>query len=375
MALVLEAETPTIILFWDSLLPAQNSEQACMNVYINKKYFPVSYKDIHAQAHCAAGYLMRKGIRKGDHIGLIAGPGLRYHVLNLALQFLGAINVTIPKSAKTSDIEALARQYRFKMIFVDEVAEFQAHNQFMNLKAELEIVAIGEDEVENLDPEKIVTYDRIVTLGKAAWREDLELLKAMKAAMSPSDICSLLLFEDGSLKKLNMQQWMAAVDTAKSSLEKVNAKSILNLLDPDRLLQRAYCFAAIQKRVMWWSRCASSEEKLSFSTIKPELMVMYPSSLKVLFEKLPIYLERGDKSKKAIEVAMEVIGKRNAAANEKKKDPILNRLKYKTHNKKLYKRIKSKLGGNLAELVLDRGLIDPSSRTMFEECGIRIHQD
>ena len=345
-----------------------------MNVYLGQKYHPVSFKDVHAQVHCAAGYLMRKGLRKGDHVGLLSGPGLRYHVLNLALQYIGAVNVTLPIDMETAQVEALSKQFNFKMLFVDEVEQFIAHGEFKDMKEQLLLVTIGEDEVDTLDPDKIITYDILVTLGKAAWREDIEELKASKAALLPKDLYSILVEDNGKSQKVSMQKWMDTVQAAKEKLAKVEAKSVLNLLNPDRLQQRAYCFAAIQKGILFWSRKANSTEKVAFSNIQPELVLLYPVSMKTLFTKLPIYLEQEEKGQKAIDTALEVIGKKKAAAAEKKKDPILNRIKYRTHNKKLYKRIKAKLGGRIVEMFLDDGPLDADSKTIFEESGIRISQ-
>ena len=374
MALVLEAPSTAIKLFWESLLPVQNSEQACMNVYRGQEYNPVSFKDVHAQVHCTAGYLMRRGIEKGDHVALMAGPGLRYHVLNLALQYLGAINVTLPLNLPTADVERLIDKFNCKMLFVDEVAQFVAHQEFKARKSQLLLVVIGEDEVEMLDPDKIVTFDRVVTLGKAAWREDIEQLKAMKDAMQAKDLCSVLVTQDGKTQNLSMQAWMDAVESATNNLLKYKAKSVLNLLNPDRLQQRAYCFAAIQKGVLFWSRKAESKEKVAFKNIQPEILLLYPETMQILFQKLPVYLEQEEKGQKAIDLALEVIGKKQAAAAQSKKDPILNRLKYKTHNKKLYKRIRAKLGGKVAELFIDEGQMDANAKTLFEECGIVVRQ-
>ena len=178
-------------------MPAQNPELPCLQLWQAGSYHPSSFKDVHAQAQCVAGYLMRRGLEKGDYIGILAKPGLRYHVLNIALQYLGIVNVTFPPSFKTEEIEQLAFKHNFKLLYVDSVEDFRSHGEFKDLKAGLLGVIIGEDEVDGLEPEKVVTYDRVVTLGKSAWREDANQLKAMKAAVLPQSLYRIVLEPSG----------------------------------------------------------------------------------------------------------------------------------------------------------------------------------
>lgn len=371
---VLEAQSPMIKKFWERLMPAQNAELPCLHEWQAGKYQPTSFKDVHAQAHCAAGYLMRRGLRKGDHVGVIAHPGMRYHVLQIALQFLGAINVTIPHNFSTEEIDQLAHRYHFRLLFVDSAAQFLAYGEFKEMKEQLLGVVIGEDDVDALDPEKIVTYDRVVTLGKAAWREEANELKAMKGAMLPQHLCAILLEPEGKATQVKMEQWMAAVDQAEKALLNTQAKNLLTSIAPDRLLWRAFGFAAIFNRVAWWIRPAQDLRGAGYTLIKPEMALLDPTGLRMLYDLLPELIDVPEKGRKAITLAMEVVRKRDDAKAAGKKDPIMNRLKYSTSNRKLYKRIRNKLGGKICELVLDKGVVDADARLLFEEASIKISQ-
>jgi long-subunit acyl-CoA synthetase (AMP-forming) len=373
--MVLEAQSPTIIRFWDELLPEQHSEQACIQLWQGKAYIPTSFKDVHAQAHCVAGYLMRRGLAKGDHIGILAKPGLRYHVLHIALQYLGVVNVTFPPDMATDDIVQMAFRYDFKMLFVETVAQFQAHDEFRELKAGLHGVIIGEDDVDALEPEKIVTFDRVVTLGKAAWREDLHILKAMKAAMLPKSICAILVEPGGKTTPLSMERWMQSVDAASKQLASNSSKNLLSTLGPDRLLWRSYSFAAVTKRILFWVREDNQFKTAAFPDVKPETILMDPSGLRGLYDLLPEWLDKApEKGRRAITEAMEVVQKRDTALAHGQKDKFMNRLRYRTSNRKLYARIKTKLGGNPIAFVCDQGPVDADVRLLFEECGFKITQ-
>jgi long-subunit acyl-CoA synthetase (AMP-forming) len=371
---VLEAQSPTIRKFWERLLPAQNAELPCMQEWQAGKYQPTSFKDVHAQAHCTAGYLMRRGLRKGDHVGIIAHPGMRYHVMQIALQYLGAVNVTIPHNYFAEEIDRLAQRYHFKLLFVDSASQFLAYGEFKEMKEQLLGVVIGEDDVDALDPEKIVTYDRVVTLGKAAWREEANELKAMKAAMLPQDLCAILLEPEGKATNLKMEQWMQAVDQAEKALLSAQVKNILVCIAPDRLLWRAFGFAAVFNRVSWWIRPLQDLRGAGYLLIKPEMALLDPTGMRLLYDLLPELIDVAEKGRKAITLAMEVVRKRDDAKAAGKKDPIMNRLKYSTSNRKLYKRIRTKLGGKIAQLVIDKGLIDADARLLFEEASIKITQ-
>jgi long-subunit acyl-CoA synthetase (AMP-forming) len=372
--MVLEAQSPTVIQFWETLLPTQNAEQPCLQQWQAGTYRPTSFKDIHAQAHCVAGYLMRRGIGKGDAIGIIAKPGLRYHVLHIALQYLGVINVTFPPDCKTDEVEQLAFKYNFKMLFVEAVDQFLAHGEFKDLKAGLLGVIIGEDDVDALEPEKIVTFDRVVTIGKSAWREEAGTLKAHKAAVAPASIYAVLVESGGKITTLTMEQWMAAVAAAEQLLTAAAAKSLLSTLGPDRLLWRSFSFAAVHKRVLWWIRPGNDFDAANLPTVKPEVILMNAEDARVLYDLLPTFIDTAEKGRKAITAGIDVVRKRDIARAEGKKDKFMNRLRYRFTNRKLYGRIKTKLGGHLVTLACDKGLVDADARLLLEECGFVIQQ-
>jgi long-chain acyl-CoA synthetase len=372
--MVLEAQSPTIKRFWDRLLPAQNAELPCLHEWGGGKYHPSSYKDVHAQAHCAAAYLMRRGLRKGDCVGLIGKPGMRYHVLNIALQFVGAVNVTIPHTFTATEIERLAHHHAFKLLFVDSAAQFLGYGEFKELKDGLLGVIIGEDEVDALEPEKIVTFDRVVTLGKSAWREEANELKAMKAAVMLEDLYGILLEPDGKASPLKMERWMEAVEQAEKSLLNAQVGGLISAISPDRLLWRAYGFAAVANRISWWIRPAQDLLGAAWLEIKPEMMLLDPTGLRGLYDLLPGMIDTPEKGRKAIQAAQEVVRKREDAKAAGKKDAFFNRIKYRTSNRKLYSRIRAKLGGRIKELILDKGVIDADARVLFEEANVKITQ-
>lgn len=372
--MVLEAQSPTIKKFWERLLPAQNAELPCLQEWGNGKYHPSSFKDVHAQAHCVAGYLMRRGLKKGDHVGIIAKPGMRYHVLHIALQYLGAVNVTIPHNFSAEEIDKLALKHHFNLLFVDSAAQFLAYGEFKEMKEQLLCVIIGEDEVDALDPEKIVTMDRVVTLGKAAWREDANELKAMKAAVMPQDLYSILLEPEGKASNVKMEHWMSAVDNAEKSLLNAQVRSLLSTITPDRLLWRAYAFAAVSNRISWWIRPEQDLRGAMYSEIKPEMILLNPPGLLGLYEMLPTLIDTQEKGLKAIQAAQDVVRKREDAKASGKKDAFFNRIKYRTSNRKLYARIRTKLGGRICEIVCDKGIVDAVAKGLFEEAAIKITQ-
>ena len=370
--MVLEAQSPTIIRFWEALLPTQQSEQPSLQLWQGQGYQPTSFKDVHAQAHCVAGYLMRRGIGKGDHIGIVAKPGLRYHVFHIALQYLGIVNVTFPPGFSSREIEQMAFRYNFKMLYVDSAAEFLALGEFKDLKAGLQGVIIGEDDVDALEPDKIVTFDRVVTIGKSAWREEANQLRALKAAVELKSIYSILVEANGKTTPVSMEKWMQAVDFAEKQLVASGSKSLLSTMNPDRLIWRSYGFAAVRKQVLWWIREGNDFKAAKLIDVKPKTILLDPSGLRQLYDLLPELIDVPEKGRKAIQLAMEVVRKRDLAKAEGKKDKLMNRIKYRMSNRKVYGRIRTKLGGSLAVLVCDLGLVDPDARLLLEECGFRI---
>ena len=362
------SEATTVQNFWKKTLPPENAEEQALFDFRGSDFKSASYKDLHAQAHCTAAWLMRQGLQKGDTVAMFPGISMQHLVLDIALQYLGAVQLILPGDISPKTLEKVVQEHKPRYIFVHDAAQMATHNQFLPLKAQLEGLLINEVEVDELDPEKVVTFDRVVTHGKAAWREEVQQLEEMKAAVNVEDVYAREINENGNGSIVRFSDLIAATRKVGEVFRTPANQPLFVQIHAGRLLQRHAILAALPQRRKTYLTSAPRPE--DFTSLKPGYHVLHPKHLKALHAALPGMLGNEEAEQKKFEKAAEVVEKKAAAEAEGKKNPFFNKLKYNTGNKKLYARVRGKLGGMLDAVILDQGEVDPEVKLFFEELGI-----
>ena len=237
----------TIQQFWRGLLPTGRADQPCLFTRYKEQFRPCSFKDLNAQAHCAASFLMDRGLLKGQTVGLLSPPHLSSIVFDLALQFVGAIGVHLPADLTLEEIEALATEHKFQFLFVGNHQTYQHYQEFNSLKPQLKGLFLETEDAEGLSPEKLITFDIMVLRGKVVWREQMEMVNDMKSAVNARDIYAM--FPDASSGKGEMthvtyEKVLKDLNQARQSL--TDQSNVLSMTSDDRYLHHiAGTFAPI----------------------------------------------------------------------------------------------------------------------------------
>ncbi|HHG86097.1 MAG TPA: hypothetical protein ENJ82_15215 [Bacteroidetes bacterium] len=168
---------------------------------------------------------------------------------------------------------------------------------------------------------------------------------------------------------------MAATTTAKKQYQKANTQSILSLLTPIQLLQRSHgIFAALHLQIPIYLLDQPALTQPILAQLQPQVILTDPLGLQKLYQNLPSYLGDPAITSKAFEKAQTIINKREEAIAQGKKDPALNRMRYRLNNQKLYNKVQAKLGGKIQYFWLDSGPIAEETKHFFEECALKLIQ-
>lgn len=89
----------------------------------------VSYGELRGKIVGAANYLVSKGVRPGDCLGIVARKGLDFVYLYLAGQMIGAINVVLDPEANEKRLEHIKAMTKPKFIASDIDAGFESNNR------------------------------------------------------------------------------------------------------------------------------------------------------------------------------------------------------------------------------------------------------
>lgn len=364
--------------FWSRILPASGAEKQWIHYPQGKGYGHASYKDINAQAHCVAAYLMRKGVRKGDVVGIIADQSPFYLSVDLALQFIGAVNLTLPENVEANSLASLIDKPGIAFFFIQKESVFLALDQFRELKPGLREIILLTDEVENLDPENVVTYDIIVNHGKIAWREYADQLRVMKSNVVPTDIYAMNFRKEfHKLDSVTFSDFLRDLDESLAWYSSNKCRTILNMQTPETRVGRSYgLFAPLLLGIQTWCLPQGTIDlSARVKTIAPDSAVTSPASLARIQQELTItHLSKDGQPRKRLINSMKICDRRLRRLSEGKKPTLFTRIQYFFLRKTLFRKIQKLLGGKMKEIVCDSGPIDQLTYAFFRNAGYTLHR-
>lgn len=365
----------TIQQFWQGLLPPDRADQPCLYTRHKERFRPCSYKDLNAQAHCAASFLMDRGLLKGQTVGFLSPPHLPAIIFDLALQFVGAIGVHLPASLSTAEIEQLASEHQFQFLFVGDHSTYTYHKEFHSLKPRLKGIFLETEDAEGLAPDNLITFDIMVLRGKVVWREQMELVNEMKAAVTAEDAYAM--FPKSPEKATDMvpilyKKVLKDLTSARQNLQASDKVNIVATTPDDRYLHHIFgTFAPIANNRPLYLISPDSLNAEITADIRPGQLIGTPADIEKMYQSLPDHF-LGKAGETDLNKAQELIDIREEAAQAGKKPPFMKNMKYRTHNLRLYKQVRKKLGGQLTQIVCDYQEPEHKISRFIRECGIEI---
>lgn len=370
---VLTVEQDTRLLdFWDELIPRAGAEQPWLFGEKSGKRIQFTWKDARAQAHCIAAYLMDKGLKKGDAVGIISTASPFYLVVDIALQFLGALNVTFPPDTSLQTLKQDKRSEPFRFFFVESAEMFTRLDQLKHLKNDLKEVILQVDDAEGLDPDKLVTFDRVVVLGKVPWREQLAELNGMKAAVSPDeDVYGQIGKRKVTFKELR-NEYTSAVDL----LTEKSVGRLLSLHDPYCLIHRTFgYYAPMKMKLKSWAMPGLVFSFDLLKEVQPEALVLSPAQLDGLYTKLEEECtNEGGNLKRGLIKSQKVREKRAKFLADEQKVPLFTRMAFNNVKRGFFGKVQKLFGGSLRILIVEKGKVTPATRSFFTDVGFEVRE-
>ncbi len=359
---------------WSQLNPRGKADQPCLYSWKKGRFQPVSFKDLNAQAHCAAGYLMSKGLQPGQTVALLAAPSFSGIVMDLAVQLLGGVGLHLPQDLELADVTRAVREHKAQFIFVGDHENYLRLGQLETLKPDVKGLFLDTEDAEGLSAEKLVTFDIMVMRGKAVWREEVQELNARKEAVELDQVYGLFAHNPKNRLQFAPVRFRRFLTHLKEAHERLAQETapVVATLTPDRYLQHVHGSIAPLSfhRGLYLLRPEEMDTQVALDA-KPAWMVALPKDIELLYDRIPAhFLQKPDD--KSLEKAQAILDIREAAEKEGKKAPFGKRIQYKTHNQSLYKQVRKRLGGQLTHLLSDHDQPNRPTTRFFQECGLQV---
>lgn len=359
--------------YWSELIPQKGAERPWLFFESQGKRTPFTWKDVRAQAHCIAAYLMDKGLKPGEAVGIIASSSPLYLVVDLALQFLGSVNITLPEDIDLKELKKVATEYDFGFFFLDNVDTFMRLEQLKFLKPHLKEVVLQVEDAEGLAPEKLVTFDRVITLGKVPWREQLAELNERKQAINPDEAVYSI---PQTQKMVTFSQMMATTSKSAQLLQENGITTLMSLHAPTSLVHRSFAyFAPMKLQLQSWCHPGAGFSFDLFKEVQPEVVVLSPRLLDAVYSQIETFCnESGGALRRGWAQCHKVREKRDKFLKEGQKVPMFTRMAFNNLKRGFFGKIRKLFGGKVKFLIVEKGDLTPSTQAFFTDMGWEIKE-
>ena len=339
-------------------------------------YEPVYWDQVVDDVHSVAAYLVERGIELGDRVAILSENRYEWAVVDLAIQLVGAINVSLYTSLPPSQCEYILQDSESKIFFVSTGIQLKkAVEVFDNCEHLTEVVAFDVPKVEKLsDNDFVKMFEDILDEGARLYPKHEALIHERSNTISPEDI-STLIYTSGTTGRpkgamLTHHNIVSNVKAATSHIYWDEHDRLLSFLPLCHSFERtAGYYAMISSGAeIYYAESVDTVSK-NMPEVKPTVMISVPRLFEKIYNLIIKSVEEGGNAKKrifywAVEVGRKYSeGRRGFVALQK---TIADRL--------VFNKLKERTGGHIRLFVAGGAALPPDIDLFFKCAGLPILQ-
>lgn len=344
----------------------------------------ISFGTTLKNADAIAAFFLRKGITKGDRMGLIIENSPEYVYYDQGIQQIGAINVSIYPTLSEHEVEYIINDSGIKSILIGSPFLFKKIVKIARNCRELLYVIPAFADVDKIAvpadfTKEIIHFDDILATTSNITEAEITQITSLRNALRPSDISSLI-YTSGTTgtPKGVMLSHGNFVENVKVCLQQIP------VIDKDDLFLSFLPLSHVFERTATYHVCcaqgctiayAQSLELLAknMAEVKPTVMSCVPRLLERIHDKaIKSGTAAGGMKAKIFMWALET-GQAYRNTKEAGQNPgMLLSLKQNTADKLVFSKIKEKTGGRLKFMISGGAALPKNVGEFFGNLGIKI---
>lgn len=344
----------------------------------------ISYATTLKNADAVSAYFLRKGISKGDRMGLIIENSPEYVYYDQGIQQIGAINVSIYPTLSEHEVEYIINDSGIKSILVGSPFLFKKILKIARNCRELLYVIPAFADVDKIAvpadfPKEIIHFNDVLETANNITEAELQKITALRNELRPKDLSSLI-YTSGTTgtPKGVMLSHSNFVENVKVCLQQIP------VIDKDDVFLSFLPLSHVFERTATYHVCcaqgctiayAQSLELLAknMAEVKPTVMSCVPRLLERIHDKaIKSGTAAGGMKAKIFMWALET-GQAYRGKKEAGQTPgILLSLKQNTADKLVFSKIKEKTGGRLKFMISGGAALPKNVGEFFGNLGIKI---
>ena len=342
----------------------------------DKPYEPILWDQVTDDVYSIATYLMERGIQKGDRVGILSENRYEWAAVDLAIQLVGGINVSLYTTLPAHQCEYILKDSGTKIFFVSTGLQLKkAVEVFENCDELEQVVAFDEPTLKHLmDNDFVQMYDDMLIEGGKHIEKHKDAIKQRSKEVEPSDVATLI-YTSGTTgqPKGAMLTHNNIVSNVKAAIQHIYWD------DTDRLLSFLPLCHSFERTAGYYAMISSGVEiyyaesvdtvSRNMPEVKPTIMISVPRLFEKMYTLIVKSVEEGSDTKKkifdwAVETGQKYAeGKRGLVTVQKK---IADKL--------VFDKLKERTGGHVRLFVSGGAALPPEIDTFFQCAGMNILQ-
>lgn len=252
-------------------------------------YETITWDEVSDDVKKLASYLVKHGIEAGDRVAILSENRYEWAVVDLALQLIGGVNVSLYTTSPVQQCEYILQNSESKLFFVSTGIQLKkALEVFENCEELNQVVAFDEPKIKGyLDEPYVTKLDKVMAEGMKLFPRTESEIQERSRSIEPEDLATLI-YTSGTTGKPKgaMLTHRNIVSNVKAAHQKIH------ISEEDRCLSFLPLCHSFERTAGYYAMIAGGAEIYyaeSVDTVAKNLTEAHPTivmSVPRLFEKI-----------------------------------------------------------------------------------------
>jgi long-chain acyl-CoA synthetase len=315
------------------------------------------------------------GIRKGDHVAVLAESGPMWTITDYAILSNGAVNVPIYPTQPIHQVEYILRESEPKLLFVSNSRQLKRVESALKKFPDLRIIPF--QPVSN--GENVIDYSTLEESGARILAERPEAFDLISSDVYPSNLASIIYTSGttGEPKGVMLTHSNITFNAlaAGTFLEIESGGRMLSFLPLSHIFERMVLYLCLNRGVQINYAGGIETVASDIKEVQPTLMSTVPRLLEKIYARMQKNASDSGKVKKKIFNWSLNVARRSAELMTMGKPlpPILE-FKRSTADELVFSKIREGVGGHIKRMVSGGAALPPDLALIFLGAGVPVLQ-
>lgn len=337
-------------------------------------YETINWDRVYDDVHNLAAFLIEHGIEAGDRVAILSENRYEWAVVDLALQLIGGINVSLYTSLPSKQCEYILKNSEAKKFFVSTGIQLKkAREVFDNCEHLNQVIAFDEPNIESyLDSPYVTLFEDVLSEGLKHFTRYEQEIHDRSRSIEPEDLATLI-YTSGTTGKPK-----GAMLTHRNIVSNVKSAHMrIDINDQDRCLSFLPLCHSFERTAGYYAMMAAGAEiyyaesvdtvAKNMTEARPTLIISVPRLFEKIYNLVSKSVEEGSEVKKKIFEWAQDVGQRYADGKRG-----LVALQKKVADKLVFDKLKERTGGRIRFFVSGGAALPAEIGSFFMAAGLHI---